>query len=156
MTVSWQAPATSPLQVKGYRVATPAGPVTVGRTATSVTVPVSTTATSFAVSVTAMSDLGNATGPAVTVRRVAPSLRTTRSGARVRFKGVVVAAAPVVGGVVKIQRKTSSGWITVRKVTTGSDGSYVTRVRHRKKASYRALFMGATNVVGTSSVVRRR
>ncbi|HET6166829.1 MAG TPA: M4 family metallopeptidase [Marmoricola sp.] len=156
MTVSWQPPAADLLQLNHYVVATPAGRVNVARTATSVTVPVTATVSKFQVSVTAASNLGNTTSALVTVRKVAPSLRTTRIGARVRFKGAVVAGAPVVGGVVRIQRRTSSGWTTVKTTTTRSDGTYVAKVRHRTKASYRALFMGTTNVVGTASVVRRR
>jgi hypothetical protein len=111
----------------------------------------------FGVTVTAVGVPGQ---PAATaslgVPRGYPTISAKRHGSRVRFKGVVRASSrPVAGGVLLVQRKTAAGWITVRTVTTRSDGTYGTAVRRRKRAYYRAVFAGSPGAVGTTSARHR-
>jgi Zn-dependent metalloprotease len=159
MTVFWAAPAVDPGAVAAYRV-------TVGGVAAR-TVPASTTslgvaglpasASSFLVTVQAVGPPGSAApGTSITVPRGYPSIRARRHGARLTLRGSVRAAgSAVVGAVVKVQRRTASGWSTVRTVRTRSDGSYVTVVRRPRKAYYRAVFPGSPGAVGTRSARHR-
>ena len=157
MTLTWQPPASGADEVDHYVVDGPRGLVEVGASTTSYSLPIPAALAGFQVRVVAVSTLGVATSSGfVTVRHIAPSFKARRFDARVRFKGAVVASAPVVGGVVRIQRRTSTGWTTVSSVRTSSDGTYVTRVRHRKRAYYRALYLGGVNLVGMASVTRRQ
>ena len=54
-----------------------------------------------------------------------------------------------------IQRKTSSGWVTVRTVRTQSKGLFSTTYRQRKRAYYRAAFLGGPGFIGSTSASRR-
>ena len=159
MTVTWAPPTQNPAMVTQYRVETPNGLLTVPATSSSLVVSrISRQLAAFQVNVTAVGQPGaaSATSPWVTVRSVSPSIHAKRFNARVRFKGLVGAGGTMVaGGLVKIQRRTSGGWVTVSAVRTRTDGSYVTTIRHRKRAYYRAAFMGAVGMVGRVSVVRR-
>ncbi len=91
-----------------------------------------------------------ATSPDVTVMvRTKVGLRlgdkTPRRGARVRFKGSVLPAHD--GSTVRIQRKTSSGWKTIRTpvlaTATPLDGvarsKYSQRIRIRRSGAYRTV-----------------
>jgi hypothetical protein len=92
-----------------------------------------------------------ATSPDVTVL-VRPKVglrlgdRTPARGQRVRFKGSVLPAHD--GQTVKVQRKTSSGWKTLRtpvlKTATPLNGTprskYRTRIRIRRSGAYRTVF----------------
>lgn len=47
-----------------------------------------------------------------------------------------------VGKSVQIQRKTSSGWVKVKNVTTGANGQWSTKVTVKAKTTYRAVATG--------------
>jgi hypothetical protein len=93
----------------------------------------------------------------VLVKR-AVSDRTPESGARVKFSGSVAPAHD--GKVAQIQRRTSSGWKNVSKVTLVDGGDavskYSKRVRITKSGRYRVRFDPADgdHAAGNSSKVR--
>ncbi len=94
--------------------------------------------------------------PVLRVWRATPSLSVTRHGARLRFAGTLWGAGPVPGRVVLVQRKKAGAWVTVRTATTRDDGTFVTRLRHRKRAYYRAVFAGGPRLLGAVSARHRR
>jgi hypothetical protein len=78
---------------------------------------------------------------------------TISSGDRVRFSGVIRPAHN--GGLVQIQRKTSSGWKTISKTlataSTTGQSAYAKKVRIRHAGLYRTRTSGdASHVAGTS------
>lgn len=84
--------------------------------------------------------------------------RTPKKGSRVTFSGSVGPAHD--GKVARIQRRTSSGWRTVSKVTLADGGdlvsNYSKRVRVRKSGRYRVRFNpgDGDHVAGNSGRVR--
>jgi hypothetical protein len=84
--------------------------------------------------------------------------RTPKSGARVRFSGTV--APPHDGKVAQVQRRTSSGWKNLAKVTLVDGGdvvsNYSKRVKITKSGRYRVFFNPADgdHVAGASRKVR--
>jgi hypothetical protein len=158
MTLTWSPPATNPGAVSGYVVAVAGGPTrTLPASARGVTLTGLPRATStFGVTVTATGAPGQAATRSVSVPRGYPTISAKRHLSRLRVKGVVRAASrPVAAAVVSIQRKTPTGWVTVRSVRTGSDGSYATSFRRRKLAYYRVVFLGSSGAVGTTSARHR-
>jgi hypothetical protein len=159
MTVSWVAPALNPAAVTAYQVSV--GGVAVGTVPAAITslavggLPGS--ASTFPVTVQAFGPAGSAAaGTSINVPRGYPSIRARRVGARLRLKGALGAGGAAVAGVaVQVQRRTASGWRTVRTVGTRSDGSYVTSVRRPRRAYYRAVFQGSPGAVGTASARHR-
>lgn len=84
--------------------------------------------------------------------------RTPKRGARVRFSGTVAPAHD--GKVAQVQRRTSSGWKNIAKVTLVDGGDIVSkyskRVRITKSGAYRVRFDPADgdHVAGASRRVR--
>ena len=83
----------------------------------------------------------------------AVSTRTPKRGSRVRFSGSVSPAH--VGGVVAIQRRTSSGFRTDKTATltaaTTTRSHYSVRIRVRRSGTYRVRVAGdAAHATGTS------
>jgi hypothetical protein len=98
-------------------------------------------------------------GPSQTVPHPRPSLKARRSGARLTFKGRLATGptlqVPIVDAAIRLQRRTSSGWVNVKTVRTRTDGTYVVKVKHRKRATYRAVSLGRLGLIGHISVARR-
>lgn len=97
----------------------------------------------------------------VAVRAVVKSAvsdTTPKKGSRVTFGGTV--APPHDGRKARIQRKTSSGWKTVTKVTLADDGDIVSKfskgVRIRRSGKYRVRFNpgDGDHAAGNSKAVR--
>ncbi|MGO4257502.1 M4 family metallopeptidase [Marmoricola sp. RAF53] len=82
-----------------------------------------------------------------------------RVGSKVLLKGTVKAAGvtPVRGAAVRVERRSGARWILVKTVRTGAGGVWNATVVRRSKAVYRATYVGAPSLVGTSSTrsVRR-
>jgi hypothetical protein len=106
---------------------------------------------------------GGVESPEVTVPvKVAVTLKvsdkTPKSGARVKFSGTV--APPHDAKVARVQRRTSSGWKSIAKVTLVDGGdivsNYSKRVKITKSGRYRVRFDPADgdHMAGTSRKVR--
>ncbi|HVL64614.1 MAG TPA: hypothetical protein VM573_05520 [Actinomycetota bacterium] len=77
------------------------------------------------------------------------TIRKTSAGVR----GAIHAAAPCYADqLVKVQRKTSSGWKTVAKTRTNDEGRYRKAVTLRSGKRYRTL--APRNVVGSTTCLR--
>jgi hypothetical protein len=93
--------------------------------------------------------------PAISLRL---SDRTPARGQRVRFSGTL---CPEHDGVaVALQRRTPTGWRTVRKpvlkdVAGATCSSYAKRLRVRRNSAYRTRFLGDADHVAGNSRVRR-
>lgn len=82
---------------------------------------------------------------------------TPRKGARVRFHGAV--RPPLPNGTVAIQKRTATGWKTVKttvmRTGTPSASTYSTRLRIRRNGRYRAVVLGnGSHETGISRVRR--
>jgi Zn-dependent metalloprotease len=161
VTITWSPPAVNASQVDHYLVEVEATGIVVPATRTSLYVPVVTHYLSGLVPrVAAVSKGGDVVwGPSVTVPHPRPTLEAKRSGARLRFKGRLATGpyldVPIVDAAIKLQRRTSSGWVNVKSARTGSDGRYVIRIKHRKRAKYRAVSVGRLWLIGHVSTARR-
>lgn len=164
MHVSWSAPAVNPDAVATYTVVVqPCGTVlTVPASTTSVDLKIrpATCGSRYEVTVYPRDALGRGpTGPSpdLSPRVVAwlgmLALHPKRHGARVTFKGGLFTSEGrhPVGVTVLLQRKTSTGWVTIRTLRTKLYGRYVTTIRDRKRAYYRVVYAGGPGVVGKAT-----
>jgi hypothetical protein len=79
-----------------------------------------------------------------------------RRGTSVTFRGSVSGGGqPVTGGIVVIEREFRGAWHAVGRARVGADGRFVTRIRHARRAYYRANFQGWVGFMGTPSARHR-
>jgi hypothetical protein len=163
VTVGWTPPARFPEMVTGYGVRNSLYPglsqVTasartwktgVARRFSSVTISIWTNWTPGVVPETPV-------GPvSIIVQRGYPTISAIRRGGYLRFRGHVRAGgSPLANVIVQIQQRGPTGWRTVGKVRTRSDGTYLTPSRRLTRGYYRALFPGAIGAIGTVSAFHR-
>jgi len=157
MTVQWAPPAANPQGVTAYNVGVqpcPAYSKTVPPTATSTRLVISSQLCGGVLEVTiwpTMNSPQGVTPVTVTVRLGMTGAHARRIGSHVRFRGVVatVDGHRVAGGQVRISRKTATGWVVVRTVTTASNGAYSTTITRRKPAYYRVAYLGGPFLIGS-------
>jgi Zn-dependent metalloprotease len=161
VTITWSPPASNLAQLDHYLVEVESTARVVPATSTSLYVPVVTHYLSGLVPrVAAVSKDGTVVwGPSVTVPHPRPTLKARRAGAKLTFKGRLATGSylevPIVDAVIKVQRRTSSGWVNVKSARTGSDGKFVIRIKHRKRAKYRAVSVGRLWLIGHVSAAHR-
>jgi hypothetical protein len=85
-----------------------------------------------------------------------PTVRATRHGAYLTFKGSLgTFEHQLRGQSVALQRRSTSGWTTIRTMSTKRLGRFATTIRQRKRAYYRVAFLGGPGLVGKATPARR-